>query len=254
MNPMAIDIVNHLQGDEELDLRPRRLARAAGVFGLMIAIPLGVAVLNDASRMSRLQEASGALDSVTAGRTLVLAAHAGGVANGLLIGGIRVPSDLINRIEAMVTEDIVAGTRRLAEVRIKGLEGALSGDWNLDRLIEYVSLIEGEDPGLRDIISEGADRLAATGVPMDLSRSHIRAMAVMLMTGNPDEITPPTGRSQTLSVADTLGETQARLWSHLTLTDRVGGLDTIFTRSIAIAVADRLIKEGRGPDTGDPSP
>jgi hypothetical protein len=256
MHPAAYTIVDGMLGDEKLVFDARRVAVAVGGVMSLLALPFAGGVLFNQSQISQMETVSASLDLVIEGRVLVQAAHAGGVAKGLLIGGVHVPETLIDRIEAIVTEEVVTGARRLAEARIGGLEAGLDGRWSLDRLEEYVSRIETGDPALSRIISEQTERLVETGVPEDLSRAQMRAIAVGLMTGGEDQARTRKeqtwGRAANGSDPDRaaiLEQARTRIWSHLEEQNLLDGLDPTITRNMAVTLVSRMLETA--PEQGD---
>lgn len=256
MHPAAYSIVDTMMGDEKLVFDPLRVVTAVGGVMSLLALPFAGAVLYNQSQINKMETVSASMDLVMEGRALVQAAHAGGVAKGLLIGGVHVPETLIDRIEAIVTEEVATGARRLAEARIGGLEAGLNGGWTLERLEDYVSRIETGDPVLSQIISEETDRLAATGVPEDLSRAQMRAIAVGLMTGG--EENARTRKEQTWGRAANgsdpdraaiLEQARTRIWSHLEEQNLLDGLDPAITRNMAITLVSRMLETV--PEQGD---
>lgn len=251
MNPAAMALVDQMMGDDELVFDARRVARAVIGVSLIIAIPLGGGVLYNQHQISQIESLSGSMETVIEGRSLLQAAHASGVASGLTIGGVHVPADLIDRIETIVEDQLISGTRVLSEARMNGLEAALTGNWTSERLEEYVSRIETADPDLGRIISEEAGRLSEAGVPEDDSRSLMRAMAVKLMTGEAREELRHSGRVVTGSEAERLGildQAQSRIWTRLEETNRVGGLDPALTRDLAIMLVAGTLEQGPAND------
>lgn len=249
MNPMAMDIANRMQGGEELVFSATRVARAVGGVLTMMAVPFGGAVLYNSYQTSHLEAVSSSLETVITGRTLTQADHAGGVATGLVIGGVQVPEALITRIEEMVSAEIVSGTRSLSEARIAGLEGALSGGWSAERLESYVAAIEGSDATLRGLVWEGSERLAEAGIPISDARTQARHLAVSLMIADGTdvhaEIEAGLGRASPERAAQyrVMGDLAARIGTHLGETGRIGGLDPVITRDVAIRLVERMVED-----------
>lgn len=238
MNPAALGIVERMMGEGPLrpDLRraPRRLALVTAA----IALPILGATLLTPEEAAPVRPLSGAMETVSAGRTLLHGAHAGGVASGLLIGGVQVPDGLIGRIEEIVDRDLVSGARALTEARLAGLEAALAGGWTTERLEAYVSRIESSDPDLGRIINEETGRLAEAGLPEEQARLFLRAVTVRLMAGGVAEAPLPAGTEGAPEAAriSLLERAQGRIRSHLEETSRLGGLDPAITRDVAIAL------------------
>lgn len=251
MNFAAVKMVDDVIGDEKLDLSLKRAAKGLLAASLAVAVPLGGLAVYDAHQINQTDTLSGSLETVAEAQMMTRAAHAGGVASGLLVGGVHVPQELIDRIDAMVEADIVNGSSLLSSARLDGVEAALSGGWNTERLEAYVDRIEAEDPALGGLIMQGAERLSATGFPDETARTFLRAMTVRLMSGEaPEAFEAPRRLDNGLEASrmEILREMQAQIVTRLEETNRVGGLDPNLTRDMAITLVARTLEDAPAPD------
>jgi hypothetical protein len=239
MNLAAVAMVERMMEDVNPDFSLKNTVKGLLAVSLVAAVPIGGVALIESHRMTQLETVSASFGTVSEAQTALRASHAGGVASGLLIGGVHVPQELVDRVEEIVATEVVESSNLLSRVRLNGLEEALSGGWNVDRLEEYVARIESEDPALRQILSEETGRLSETGVPEERARVVLRAMAVKLMTGEaPEEFQAPRRVEPGVEAAhaEILQEAQTRLVTRLGETSRVGGLDPVLTREVAYQV------------------
>lgn len=251
MNAGSAAVVGRMMESEGVEATPKNVAKALLAGSVLAAIPLGAAYLVE-SNVKHQETLSSSFSTMVEAQAGVRASHASGIASGLLIGGIYVPQELIDRVEDIVAADVVASSELLSRVRMEGLEEALSGNWSLDRLEEYVNRIEAEDASLREIISEGTEKLAETGIAHNRARVTFQAMAVKLMTGeSPEEFREgqKTSGGITPDQIMILQETQSRLLSRLSETNLIGGLDPALTREIAESVLSRHLSSPIGAES-----
>lgn len=219
-----------------------RAIPVAAAFG---AFTVGFDAFVDNQTVNRLDGVSASFEMIVRDHKTVQASYAGGVASGLLIGGDYVPQDLLNRVADIVETDVIESSRVLRQARESGLEAALSGGWDVDRLEEYVTRIERDDADLRELLSQQTERLVETGVERSYARSVLRAMTVNLMSGEePEDFRSLSWDSSTVNEerAEVLQLAQDRIRSHIKGTHQTTGLNPAVMREIAHDVIHRHLR------------